>query len=151
MTPYLFGALISCLFVSDGLNTALMSPYSISDYPNPFDIDPDDLGLEGVSRSAFELTYPLLSRVLGLKSLSKRYNNLPSWNEPEEFFGKVLEELDVSYKLHPDHLNGLPDKKPLIIVSNHPFGALEALVMYCLLYTSPSPRDRTRSRMPSSA
>ena len=23
--------------------------------------------------------------------------------------------------------------------------------MYCLLYTSPSPRDRTRSRMPSSA
>ena len=25
------------------------------------------------------------------------------------------------------------------------------LDMYCLLYTSPSPRDRTRSRMPSSA
>ena len=25
------------------------------------------------------------------------------------------------------------------------------LVMLCLLYTSPSPRDRTRSRMPSSA
>ena len=24
-------------------------------------------------------------------------------------------------------------------------------VSYCLLYTSPSPRDRTRSRMPSSA
>ena len=26
-----------------------------------------------------------------------------------------------------------------------------ALVYFCLLYTSPSPRDRTRSRMPSSA
>ena len=25
------------------------------------------------------------------------------------------------------------------------------LFSYCLLYTSPSPRDRTRSRMPSSA
>ena len=24
-------------------------------------------------------------------------------------------------------------------------------IYYCLLYTSPSPRDRTRSRMPSSA
>ena len=24
-------------------------------------------------------------------------------------------------------------------------------ISYCLLYTSPSPRDRTRSRMPSSA
>ena len=27
----------------------------------------------------------------------------------------------------------------------------EALAQSCLLYTSPSPRDRTRSRMPSSA
>ena len=28
---------------------------------------------------------------------------------------------------------------------------LEGKDMHCLLYTSPSPRDRTRSRMPSSA
>ena len=27
----------------------------------------------------------------------------------------------------------------------------EAQILTCLLYTSPSPRDRTRSRMPSSA
>ena len=30
-------------------------------------------------------------------------------------------------------------------------GDYKALVCICLLYTSPSPRDRTRSRMPSSA
>ena len=30
-------------------------------------------------------------------------------------------------------------------------GSYGALVHICLLYTSPSPRDRTRSRMPSSA
>eukprot|EP00657_Telonema_sp_P-1_P002197 TRINITY_DN15196_c0_g1_i2.p1 TRINITY_DN15196_c0_g1~~TRINITY_DN15196_c0_g1_i2.p1 ORF type:complete len:123 (+),score=27.41 TRINITY_DN15196_c0_g1_i2:142-510(+) len=30
-------------------------------------------------------------------------------------------------------------------------GCLDALHYNCLLYTSPSPRDRTRSRMPSSA
>ena len=41
--------------------------------------------------------------------------------------------------------------------SGHPGGSLSAadMVTYlyydCLLYTSPSPRDRTRSRMPSSA
>ena len=29
--------------------------------------------------------------------------------------------------------------------------AVQALMQNCLLYTSPSPRDRTRSRMPSSA
>ena len=30
-------------------------------------------------------------------------------------------------------------------------GNITAVTNYCLLYTSPSPRDRTRSRMPSSA
>src|SRR5665811_283184 len=35
---------------------------------------------------------------------------------------------------------------------HHPgVAALGGLVYVCLLYTSPSPRDRTRSRMPSSA
>ena len=34
---------------------------------------------------------------------------------------------------------------------NHDFLRGITLVMGCLLYTSPSPRDRTRSRMPSSA
>ena len=33
----------------------------------------------------------------------------------------------------------------------NPLGKIPALDTGCLLYTSPSPRDRTRSRMPSSA
>ena len=31
------------------------------------------------------------------------------------------------------------------------YGMIVGVVSVCLLYTSPSPRDRTRSRMPSSA
>ena len=34
---------------------------------------------------------------------------------------------------------------------NYPIVAQEQGIQGCLLYTSPSPRDRTRSRMPSSA
>ena len=33
----------------------------------------------------------------------------------------------------------------------HIAGEMRAVYPACLLYTSPSPRDRTRSRMPSSA
>ena len=33
----------------------------------------------------------------------------------------------------------------------HDFSSRQGLLKICLLYTSPSPRDRTRSRMPSSA
>ena len=35
--------------------------------------------------------------------------------------------------------------------ASHDAGLTPLLIMTCLLYTSPSPRDRTRSRMPSSA
>ena len=41
--------------------------------------------------------------------------------------------------------------KSKIIKSVIDFANSGGLVLGCLLYTSPSPRDRTRSRMPSSA
>ena len=41
-------------------------------------------------------------------------------------------------------VHGELPKTPMLWVSNH-------VSWTCLLYTSPSPRDRTRSRMPSSA
>ena len=45
---------------------------------------------------------------------------------------------------------GLPDVQALIKCTQA-FATAETFPNGCLLYTSPSPRDRTRSRMPSSA
>ena len=42
-------------------------------------------------------------------------------------------------------------KMKLLIEGKKKNEALKFLPKFCLLYTSPSPRDRTRSRMPSSA
>ena len=41
-----------------------------------------------------------------------------------------------------------PTKGPIRLICQYPPGGL---VDTCLLYTSPSPRDRQKSRMPSSA
>ena len=47
---------------------------------------------------------------------------------------------------------------PILTVDNHVFTETQAILLWiakqfdnCLLYTSPSPRDRQKSRMPSSA
>ena len=40
--------------------------------------------------------------------------------------------------------------EPVIVVVNQEL-QFDALMLSCLLYTSPSPRDRQKSRMPSSA
>ena len=51
--------------------------------------------------------------------------------------------------------SGLDEKRAAIItalnISNEYLKNLSNVSRDCLLYTSPSPRDRTRSRMPSSA
>ena len=43
------------------------------------------------------------------------------------------------------------DAKPVMDYLNKTNKNLKDILITCLLYTSPSPRDRTRSRMPSSA
>ena len=71
----------------------------------------------------------------------------------------LLEELQLEYnlnkiKFHPSELKSDEHRK------RHPLGRVpvledEEITIYesgaCLLYTSPSPRDRSLSRMPSSA
>ena len=56
----------------------------------------------------------------------------------------VLDGLDVLQEqgVHPEEIT---------FFSHGTTVATNALIQDCLLYTSPSPRDRTRSRMPSSA
>ena len=44
-----------------------------------------------------------------------------------------------------------PQVNDYVIWDRGEYGKDEGWVYFCLLYTSPSPRDRTRSRMPSSA
>ena len=47
---------------------------------------------------------------------------------------------------------GARSELPAALMRTSPLGLPEASeLQVCLLYTSPSPRDRTRSRMPSSA
>ena len=59
-----------------------------------------------------------------------------------------LDEIMINLIQVPPSCNGLTDGQVGVnIVTGGIFGDMGT----CLLYTSPSPRDRTRSRMPSSA
>ena len=66
-------------------------------------------------------------------------------------FDRILSSEDVMRRratlLQRMHIDG----PLLILLLTLAAGSLFVLYSACLLYTSPSPRDRTRSRMPSSA
>ena len=63
-----------------------------------------------------------------------------------------LKQLIPSKELAQNHY-GVHRERPFFgdLVDFISSGPVVAMVWDCLLYTSPSPRDRTRSRMPSSA
>ena len=65
-----------------------------------------------------------------------------SWDSLMQVASQIADEIEIK----SEGLSGNFYKEALA-ASNFFRGKPE----YCLLYTSPSPRDRTRSRMPSSA
>ena len=87
---------------------------------------------EDLTQSAFARVYPHWERV-------RRGN-------PHAYTRQTMVRLFIDgRKYAAEHLAAELPELPI------PLPDTEARVDLCLLYTSPSPRDRTRSRMPSSA
>ena len=90
-------------------------------------------------------------------------NTLAAGPGPGNTDPRVLEQFSkagLADHMHPDVLRGMKECKFMLrevwgTKNMHTFGVAgtgwSGLDAICLLYTSPSPRDRTRSRMPSSA
>ena len=88
---------------------------------------------------------------------SKKYK---SNNSPRKSVKVIENKIDVSkldklYRASSEDMGQLPDNSIHLMVTSPPYNVGKEydddLSIDCLLYTSPSPRDRTRSRMPSSA
>ena len=63
----------------------------------------------------------------------------------------IIEEDDVECTMTEKRILALSAKHPFLTALHSCFQTKVSLCYYCLLYTSPSPRDRQKSRMPSSA
>ena len=92
--------------------------------------------------------------VLKIKDQVKQYAQIFEHDLNLQQINKQFNGLNVEPELHSfqNEINSLKEEiaslKDSISIK---LGAHQEKVNTCLLYTSPSPRDRTRSRMPSSA
>ncbi len=85
------------------------------------------------SASCFEKQF--LNRILGLAPILERYRRLPLTANPAEFALHALEALAVRVQTQGEPLEKLPASGPLLLAANHPFGALEGLILAALCAT----------------
>ena len=72
-------------------------------------------------------------------------------NYPDDFNSTAFDIAFGTSDIDTSVSDGLSNMLNAIVVSSKDGGLSDAQYIACLLYTSPSPRDRQKSRMPSSA
>lgn len=100
--------------------------------------DSPALALDGALPSSL-LRPPLLTVkdaaewALGLKHLQRHYDQARTTTSCTGFFAAMLRELDVQYAVAESDLDRIPRSGATIVVANHPFGAIEGIVLGDLL------------------
>ena len=71
--------------------------------------------------------------MLGLKKLDRYYRQKNGEYDTDEFIRYTLETLDIKYSVLTGELNNVPETGAAIVVANHPFGAIEGVILAELL------------------
>jgi putative hemolysin len=69
-----------------------------------------------------------LMHLLSLRKVNKLYTELANENGID-FIDKLIETLDIKYHFDADQLKKIPLHGPFIVVSNHPFGGLDGILL----------------------
>jgi putative hemolysin len=72
-------------------------------------------------------------RLLGLDRLDAMYRGLPATSDVDAFLARVPERFAVSTVHAPGALHRVPREGPVLVVANHPFGAIEGILLARLL------------------
>jgi putative hemolysin len=91
-------------------------------------IDINDRLSNPAAKAAWRLVGGRVESILGLREVEQIYNSLDADNAVD-FFAAGLKALDVSWSVPQAALDALPSGGPLLIAANHPFGAVEGLVL----------------------
>lgn len=108
------------------------SQHCLIDLPSPF--------MRPLPNRLFGLVKPSLEKMLALRYLNRKYAEIVDGQDharesrpQEDFLERALRVLHVGIVLDERELERIPPKGPVVVVANHPFGALEGLIMAAVL------------------
>ncbi len=73
-----------------------------------------------------------IMNILSIKRLNLLYDEISIYNGLE-FIDKAIEKLDIRYNVYSDYTNIIPKHGPFIIISNHPLGGIDGLILLKLI------------------
>jgi putative hemolysin len=97
---------------------------------------PFDLALSpesGALRTLWQFVRPAVEHATGLRRLGIAYERVRDATSAEAFIEKTLCELGIRWNANALDLARIPRSGPCIAVANHPFGAVEGMVLALLL------------------
>ena len=74
-----------------------------------------------------------IERILLLNQLGKIYSSIETREPINQFVLNVLESLKVHYSVTEKDLSHIPKEGPTIVVSNHPFGGIDGIILSSIL------------------
>jgi len=83
--------------------------------------------------SKYTLVNQLIEKITGLSRLNQLYQTLPISNTPEEFLNRVFDLFKIDYQYQTEELVHFSEQGGAIVVANHPFGAIEGMMVASLL------------------
>ncbi|WDE98525.1 GNAT family N-acetyltransferase [Lentisphaera profundi] len=84
-------------------------------------------------KAIFELSAPLLNKVLKFNKLDAVYQQIEASPSSEEFIDQALDILNIDIDLNEQDIANIPKTGPVVIVSNHPFGGIDGLILLRLI------------------
>jgi putative hemolysin len=95
-----------------------------------FNLDlPPHEGRKSLLSKLYQRTIPSLERMLGIDKINAVYAHGAGQANSLDFITKCLEYLQIRPKVSADDLSRIPKTGPIVVVSNHPFGAIDGLIL----------------------
>jgi putative hemolysin len=95
-----------------------------------FNLDlPPQADRAGLFRKIYSRGVPSLERMLGIDRINAVYAHGAQQVTSLDFITKCLEYLQIRPNVSAEDLSRIPRTGPIVVVSNHPFGAIDGLIL----------------------
>jgi len=97
-------------------------------------------GIEFVLPQAFAgkiapFAQPAVEHLLRFQELADLYACVDQPEGENQIWERILRSMNVAYDVSPDDLANIPQRGPLVVVANHPFGGIEGVILAALLHS----------------